>query len=422
MSDHARLTPSGSARWMVCPGSVREEARYPRKSGPAAIDGTHTHTGLEHCVDKQLPVADSIIGQTFEDHEGKFTVDVDRASRITVALKYIWERQAEMKPCAVRSEEKVNAGNMINRDDIYGTADVQLISNDTLEVIDYKDGMTPVDPVENSQLSIYAAGAMMDYRTPEGTYPFTKIRLTIIQPKLTIKNMNPIRHWDTDVNYIHQFMGRVVNAARATDYPDAPLVAGDVQCKWCDHKGNCPEFANFNMENVSLMFNDVAKQAADKEPTELTDEQIAEIVESASSVRAMLEAVEKEALRRFESGHAIAGLKAIRGRGSRSWNLSEDDMADKLKRMGVPKAEMFVTKLVSPAQAEKLKWTKKSKGEDVVKSLSERQLKTLEQEYIKKSVGGLKIVPEAADGDPVLMDASPMFENKTQVEIPDWMK
>ena len=48
---HSRLSPSSAARWMVCHGSVREEAKFPEPpSGEAAVAGTHTHTLLEYCL------------------------------------------------------------------------------------------------------------------------------------------------------------------------------------------------------------------------------------------------------------------------------------------------------------------------------------------------------------------------------------
>jgi hypothetical protein len=51
VSDHAPLSPSKRHRWAVCPGSIREEVKFPdERSSLAAIDGTHTHTLLEHCL------------------------------------------------------------------------------------------------------------------------------------------------------------------------------------------------------------------------------------------------------------------------------------------------------------------------------------------------------------------------------------
>jgi hypothetical protein len=58
-------------------------------------------------------------------------------------------------------------------------------------------------------------------------------------------------------------------------------------------------------------------------------------VEAAPLIRQMLEGAEEEALRRFEAGMPVAGLKAVNGRGSRAWAFPEEEMADKLKEEGV---------------------------------------------------------------------------------------
>jgi hypothetical protein len=48
---HAELSPSKRHRWAACPGSIREEARFPEPPpGDAAIQGTRTHTILERAV------------------------------------------------------------------------------------------------------------------------------------------------------------------------------------------------------------------------------------------------------------------------------------------------------------------------------------------------------------------------------------
>lgn len=288
-----------------------------------------------------------------------------------------------------------------------------------IEIIDYKDGMNPVEAEANPQLMIYAAGVLQDLKKKHNPLPNWRVTLTIIQPKLRLKSKTGISSWETDVQGVYKFMSELKQAAEQCDDPEAPLVAGDKQCKWCAHKGSCASFAKHNMEGISIMFGDISKQAADKEPTNLSDDEIAEIVESAPLVRQMLTSVEEEALRRMKSGKTIKGLKVVHGNGSRKWSVSEEEIADKLKRMGVPKSEYYVTKLVSPAQAEKLKWSKK---DGTIKQLSERQVKILHSEYITKSAGKLKVVPESHDGEAVVFDAAPMFSETAQIELPDWMK
>jgi hypothetical protein len=164
---------------------------------------------------------------------------------------------------------------------------------------------------------------------------------------------------------------------------------------------------------------DIAQQAADKEPTTMSDEQIKDILESAPLIRQMLEGVEAEALRRFNSGHPIAGLKAVRGRGTRSWSLEETEIAEKLKKMGVPKDVIWKTSLISVAQMEKAKWTKRDGSED---QLSPRQLNTLKTEFVKKSDGKLTIVSESDEREAVVTTAEHLFDAVAPVEIlPSWL-
>ena len=215
----------------------------------------------------------------------------------------------------------------------------------------------------------------------------------------------------------------------ATDAPDAPLVPGDSQCKFCRAKGSCSALANNVMKEVGIMFQpvvtetlDVAQQSADKDPATMDDAQIRQIMEAAPLMRQLLEAVEKEALRRLESGGSIPGLKLVNGRGSRAWALPEDQMAEKLVKMGIPKSAVYETKLVTPAKAEKLTWEKKD-GTKV--TLTERQLKRMDQEYVSKLAGKLTVVPES-DGRPaVIMNAAPLFsavEAAPAAEsLPSWL-
>ena len=414
MSTHAQLSPSKAHRWTVCPGSIREEAKYPDTSGPAAVDGTHSHTLLERALtDDRDPL--EYVGQTLTDHEGEFIVDKERAIRVAVAFSHVQHRVKELEALMVVAESRVNPANLLDRDDCSGTVDVQIHTLTHVDIIDYKDGMGVVDAKDNQQLELYALGVLAD--NPH----IQSVRMTIIQPKLALRGMKAITSYDMLAVDLLARVDFYKKAAADTDYPDAFLVPGESQCKFCKAKGSCSALASNVMEALGMFkVMDVAQQAADKNPNELSDQQIREIVESAPLVRQLLEAVEAEALRRFEAGVTISGLKAVYGRGTRSWALPEEEMADKLVKMGIPKAAIFETKLVTPAKAEKLTWEKRD-GEK--KQLSERQLKTLETEYIKKSQGKLTIVPESDHRQAVVLDAAPMFGAvNSEPEIPAWLK
>ena len=429
MSDHAMLSPSKRSRWALCPGSIREEAKYPDTgSGPAAADGTHSHTLLEHCIKNGLSDPMDQVGETFTDHEGTFKVDADRAARVKSAIEYIRE-QSLGGMLTVVSEERVDPEHLLGRKDLSGTVDCQILGPDFLELIDYKDGMGVVTAEGNMQLEQYAYGVLAGLRLPvNGNYPFSRIIMTIIQPKLALKGMKPITSHEVSVRDLLANMGTIITQAAATDAPDAPLVPGESQCKFCRAKGSCSALANNVMKEVGIMFQpvvtqtlDVAQQSADKDPATMDDAQIRQIMEAAPLMRQLLEGVEKEALRRLKNGQTISGLKLVNGKGSRAWAFTESEIADKLVKMGIPKSAIYETKLVSPAKAEKLTWKKK----DEVVSLTERQLKRMEQEYVTKLAGALTVVPES-DGRPaVIMNAAPLFsavEAAPAAEsLPSWL-
>ena len=430
MSDHAKLSPSKRSRWALCPGSIREEAKYPDEgSGPAAVDGTHSHTLLEKCI-KHKVHAPYFVGQILTDHDGEFKVDADRATRVQLALDYIIKRVAEESTPflipKVISETRVDPEHLLGRSDLSGTVDIQIHGYDMLELIDYKDGMGIVSAEGNLQLEQYAYGVLAGFKLPvNGDYPFKTVRMTIIQPKLALRGMPAITSHDVSVRDLLANMGTIISQAAATDKPDAPLVPGESQCKFCRAKGSCNALAGNVMKEVGIMFQpvvtqtlDVAQQSADKDPSTMDDAQIAQIMEAAPLMRQLLEGVEKEALRRLKAGQSIPGLKLVNGKGSRSWAFAEAEMAEKLVKMGIPKSAIYETKLVSPAKAEKLTWKKK----DEMVTLTDRQLKRMEQEYVTKLAGALTVAPEC-DGRPaVIMNAAPLFSAvETPAELPAWL-
>jgi hypothetical protein len=430
MSAHAMLSPSKRSRWALCPGSIREEAKYPDEGGgPAAIDGTHSHTLLEYCIKNGLSDPMDQVGETFTDHEGAFVVDADRAARVKTAIEYIREHSMNGLFLVI-SEQKVDPAHLLGRDDLSGTVDCQIIGGDMLELIDYKDGMGIVTAEGNMQLEQYAYGVLAGYKLPvNGAYPFDYVKMTIIQPKLAMKGMKPITSHTVTVRSLLDNMGTIITQAAATDAPDAPLVPGDSQCKFCRAKGSCNALASNVMKEVGIMFQpvvtqtlDVAQQSADKDPSTMDDAQIRQIMEAAPLMRQLLEGVEKEAQRRLEMGQVIPGLKLVNGRGSRAWALPEAEMAEKLIKMGIPKSAVYETKLVTPAKAEKLTWEKKD-GTKV--ALTDRQLKRMEQEYVVKLAGKLSVAPESDSRPAVITNAAPLFsavEAAPAAEsLPSWL-
>lgn len=424
---HDQFSPSRRVRFKHCPGSIREEAKYPEgPSGPAAVDGTHTHTLLEMCVKGGLISPMNLIGDTLEDHEGKFVVDAERANRVVVAINYLKDR---VHPnMTIESEVRVDPEFLIGRKEASGTVDVLIYDPDNgeIEIIDYKDGVQPTDARE--QLEQYAVGVLAGLKMPWNKIPalYHTIRLTVIQPKLNWKNIVPITTTVLPATY---FLDDVVGALAAelanASAPDAPLNPGEKQCKYCRAKGGCAVHANYVMKEVNVMFApvttplDLVQQSADKNPTTMDNDQLRQILEAAPLLRQLIESVEEEAQRRLQAGQKVEGLKLVHGRGSRVWAYSEEEMAEKLIAMGIPKSAIYETKLVSPAKAEKLSWEKRDGTKN---QLSKKQLERL-NEYITKMAGKLTVVPESDSRPAVVVEAASLFAAiNNEPDLPAWLQ
>ena len=421
MATHSMLSPSSRHRWQLCPASAAACTQYERDkaaSSPAAIDGTHSHTLLEYCLKHKGVIADAhtFVGMILADHEGQFSVDKARADRVQVAVDYIKHRVAEMTgPVEVVSEKKVSLSFVTGRDDLDGTVDVQLRSPDVLEIIDYKDGMNPVEAEGNPQIEQYAIGALSDMQKNQEPWPEVLVRMTIIQPKLKEKGQSPISSADCSVmELMVSKTAQLINEAQATDNKDAAFVPGEKQCMYCPHRGNCSAAVGYALEKSGVKFGPIPKG----EETQLPDADLARLVEHAPLLRKMLDGAEAEAVRRISSGHEVPGLKLVRGPGRREWVKPPEEIEKRLKQMGMPKDQIWRVSLVSPAQVEKAEWVTKA---EVEKRLTEKQLAVLANDFIGKSEGKLTAVPVSDSRSGIdFGQTEAMFAPVEQ--IPDWLK
>ena len=102
-------------------------------------------------------------------------------------------------------------------------------------------------------------------------------------------------------------------------------------------------------------------------------------------------------------------------------------MAKKLQGMKIPKDALWKMSLVTPTQllADNGKWVNR-KGENI--TLSDRQLATLNKDYISKAEGALKVVTESTEGTPITTSVASSFTAVPEapaapvLELPDWLK
>lgn len=410
---HARLGPSNH-RWPHCPGSVREEARFPDVSGEAAIDGTGSHLLLEMCLTEGADARQyGLIGVDHPEKPEGWLVDDERAERVQVCLDYVKRRVKELEdtfPNAlvnVQAEAKADVGGMFGRTDWWGTVDITITALNPagglhfIEIIDYKDGRGWVDEVDNSQLLSYCAGQMRAYvgSGPEFVRPFRTdrvggCRMTIVQPKTS----KPIRPYDCSAQAVMSRVEKLAEAARLTDDPDAPCVPGE-WCLWCKANpkrgGDCTAALDEAIEKVNFMttensdgnslslFESVQKGLTDVKA--LDDTTLADVLDAEAAFLAVFDQLRKEAEERIESGVEVPGYAMQPGRGTRVWNEDAETVEKKLKGKRLTKDDIYPRKLASPAQILGLPDDK----------LSKSQKQRVEEELVSFKAGKLKLTKVA---------------------------
>ena len=439
MGVHAKRSPSGVDKWGNCPRSLTEEEKYPNESNGASIDGTHTHTVLAYCIDESLP-ASACVGATFEDDDGEFTCDAERASRVQIALDYINSRNP-FGAYVVKSEQQVDPAILTGFTDMKGTIDVEITGFGYLEIIDLKDGMSPVEP-KGGQLELYAIGVLARMKAAGETLnPDAEVYLTIVQPRLAVKKMPVVSSAAVTVGYLLERAEYYRRRALLTQDPNADHVPGDKQCKYCRARGACPALASKALGELGMFvpvevnpapatpivtgpvvdpIADLEVQAASQDPATMDNDRIRKVLEATPLVRQLLEGVEKEALARLKAGQKIEGLKLVNGRGSRAWAYDDEEIAKKLVGMGIPKSAVYETKVITPPKIDKLTWIKKDGSKC---SLTPRQRERVENEFVTKMSGKPTVALASDSRNEIVTDASEMFKSvgEKAADLPAWL-
>lgn len=232
---HAKLSASGSERWLGCPGSVKLSEGIQEIPNVHSIAGTNAHTLLQFILEN--PSNWEWILQQPESQEFRDFIDysMEQLAAVRIAKNYIWaeyfsmERQSGNKP-QMLIEQKLEL-----EDVGFGTTDVILYQPfGRLHVIDFKNGRSLVEPEENTQ-GLYYGHAAADLFG----WDFSEIWITIIQPNAPHTHGH-IRTWKTTPERLKQAGLHFKRGAYKTKLRNAPLVKDDKWCWWCPARIKCP--------------------------------------------------------------------------------------------------------------------------------------------------------------------------------------
>lgn len=404
MAGHSELSPSKADRWSRCPGSVALCRGLPDKSSTYADEGTAAHFLASECLDTHLDPLEYLgdfISITedgnatwapFEGERlrGQYEVDAGMVDNVGA---YVDRVRAVGGQLFV--EHRASLSHVLPDSEAAGTTDCAIYIGRELQVHDLKYGRgQPVyayDAEEerpNPQLVLYALGVQNAFFSSPGAV--RSVLLAIHQPRIGSYSEHRLT-----LDELIAEGERLARCAAETLRPNAPLVPGPKQCRWCAAKSNavCPAIAQEVLATVTGAtvdeFEDLT-QADLLPPDQLTDAQAAALLGKLDWIEDWSSAVRARAVRVLEEGRPLLGWKLVAGRkGNRKWaEGTEPQIVDYLSgTVRLKQEDIFTRKLISPAAASKL--------------VGKVQYKRLE-EFITQDAGSPAVVP-ASDPRPAIL-------------------
>lgn len=363
---HAKLSASGSSRWINCPPSVRLEEQFEDKTSIYAEEGTLAHELAELKLRLELK---EITKRTYTLRFNKATKDnplysKDMDDYVDVYKEICMEKYLNSKETTTDSiaavEQRLDFSNYVP--DGFGTGDFIVIADGTLEICDLKYGKgVPVSAENNSQMRLYALGAINKFSF---LYDIEKVRMTIIQPRLSNISSDEI-----SVNDLLKWAEEVVKPSAELAIKGEGEFKTGGHCKFCKARSVCRARADENLELAKFEF---------KKSDTLSNDEISEILEKVDSLVKWASDVKEYALDKALEGQEFKGYKLVEGRSQRKW-----------------KDEKAVAKILTDRGfLENIIWTKKlTTISNIERAIGKKETERLFKDLIDKPLGKPTLVP-----------------------------
>ena len=343
LTKHSSIVGGSTAKRVIgCPGSVALCAKMPPKpSSKYADEGTLLHNVMDLILTtNQTP--ESFAGMEYEGI--KLTQELIN-EKVYPALRALDDIDPN-KEMEYATETRVGFGDLLPG--VFGSTDLLGRIGRRAFILDWKFGSgVPVDAEDNPQLMFYAAAAM---RTPEVQWVFDdcdEIECIIVQPP-------SVKRWVTDKKRIKAFEQELLMAVKIAQLPDAPIKTGD-HCRWCAAKPTCPKMTGAVDRALAVAVGDIDAM------------QISRYLAKADMLEQWVTDLRALAHTMLEAGAIVPEWKLVAKRATRQW-VDEDQALVAMMNEGLPEDELIVSKVISPAQAEKVlkKHGKKLPADQVV--------------------------------------------------------
>ena len=349
---HAKLSASASGPWLNCPQYIKVQAMYPETTSPYAEAGRLAHAIAEYKA--RCYFLEPVGKRSYNARLKKFREDpaydpgMDEATDLYLETL---KAQALTFPSTpfVALETRVDYSEYAPGG--FGTADCLMVGGDRIVICDYKNGAgVPVEAENNSQMMLYALGALQTFRAIYGD-TIRQAHLVIIQP-----HAGGVKEWDTTVDELVRWGREVVApAAQRALAGEDPACPGD-WCRFCRGKHSCAARTKQMLE-VGRQYQQAPAAGSVKIPADysgplLTDAEVGAALSAAAGLVAWYKDLQDYALLACLDGREIPGFKAVEGRGSRDW-VDLDTAFKTLQERGVAEALLWERKPVTAPALEK---------------------------------------------------------------------
>lgn len=370
---HAKLSASGSHRWLTCTPSVKLEQPFPNKSSIYAEEGTLAHElgelGLRLNLKQMTKAKYNAAVKIIKTNE-LYTEDMPDyvEGYVDTCMEKIAEAKAKDPLSIFEVEQRLDFSEWVPQG--FGTGDFVIISDGTIEIIDLKYGKgVPVSAKDNPQMRLYALGAIDEF---DMVYEIENVKMTIVQPRLDSISTDEISKDDL-IKWAEEF---VKPRAELAMNGEGEYVAGE-HCGFCRAKSVCKARADKNLELAKYEF---------RTTETLSDNDIADILGKIDELVKWASDIKDYALEQALLGVVYPGYKVVEGRSNRKYT-DVDRIADILIAN-----EFTEDKIYKPQELLTL-----TKMESVV---GKKKLTELIGDYIEKPPGKPTIVPEEDKREP----------------------
>jgi hypothetical protein len=333
MAPHALLSPSASTRWLKCPASVEESRTMVSADSVASRNGTAGHEVLNIWLTTGSP---PLLGAVCANG---LLVTQEMIDQARAAVDYV-KAYCLGRQHTLLCEEKVEIGSVFGLEPgvCEGTADIIAMTGSELMVADFKTGYQEVIAEENTQLLLYAIGAMEDMG-----WMYDQVLLVIIQP-----SCGEPKEWVLTKSEMMKRVTEMEPKVKLALSKDAPYVPTEEGCQYCPAAGVCKALQAESLKLARAEFDTVDALMSRISPAELS-----EILAKADLITAAVAAAKAHALQLIQLGQVVPGWKVVEGRKNRVWK-DEARAISTFRLLGYNEAEFAPPKMLSPAQAEKL--------------------------------------------------------------------